>query len=391
MNTDSLFAASRVAGAAGALLLDRLAAGDEAPPFTLAGIDADWLTRALEPLAPGVRVSGFEYLDHHSGTTTRARLALRLDAPGSGVELPDTLFVKIAPAAPAQRVFATLMELGIQEVGFYRSIRPDLPVRAPRVYGAQCSRRGTRFALLLEDLAAGGARFAQVGDRVELPQARRMMQELARLHAAFWESPRFTRDLAWVHSFENRAPRASMERFITARLIGVALRRFADELPPPALRVARICQERREPLEELWARGPRTLVHGDCHVGNLFFEDDRIGFLDWQVVNRAPGMRDVTYFLSNSCPTELRREHERELIALYLDSLAQADVTPPSLDEAWQLHRLFSVYVWIAAAVTAAAGAGFQAREIGQAGLRRATRTLVDLESAELLAREIGD
>jgi hypothetical protein len=62
-------------------------------------------------------------------------------------------------------------------------------------------------------------------------------------------------------------------------------------------------------------------------------------------------------------------------------------VAAPSFEEAWTQHRLFAVYTWLAAAFTAAAGAGLQAPEIGMAGLRRTTRAATELESIALIDR----
>jgi len=209
---------------------------------------------------------------------------------------------------------------------------------------------------------------------------------LAKLHAAFWESRRFHTDLAGLPSFENRRGDMPWERFLTGQMLALAARQFAAELPEGYPAIAELCIQRRDQIEALFARGPRTLVHGDCHIGNLFFIDGRVGFLDWQVASRAPGIRDVAYFLCNSAPTELRRTVERDLLAMYLARLAEAGVPVPNEAEAWEAYRLFALYSWIAAAFTAAAGDSLQPRAIGLAGLRRATMAVLDLDSLGCVA-----
>ena len=109
-----------------------------------------------------------------------------------------------------------------------------------------------------------------------------------------------------------------------------------------------------------------------------------VGLLDWQVVQRGQAMRDVSYFLVNSIPTETRRRHERELIELWRDVLDDCGVRPPSFETAWHQHRLHAPYTWIGAAVTAAV-ASLQPRAIARAGLSRAARALEDLESLAAL------
>jgi aminoglycoside phosphotransferase (APT) family kinase protein len=140
----------------------------------------------------------------------------------------------------------------------------------------------------------------------------------------------------------------------------------------------------RDALEDAWAQGPVTLVHGDAHAGNLYFPPGDVGFLDWQVVQCGQGMRDLTYFAVLSLPTEVRRAHERELIALYLTTLAERGIAAPTPEIAWEQYRLHAFYAWIAAVVTAAA-ATLQSEEIVRAGLGRSSVALLDLDSLALL------
>jgi hypothetical protein len=355
------------------------------PPYSLSQLDSAWLTRALRSRYPGLEVRAFELLDEHSGTTTRARIRLEYGGRGSGPAPPELLFVKIAPRAPAQRLFAVIFGLGRNEVALYERVGDELPVRVPALYGSACSGAGRRFALLLEDLAPAGARFAKVGDRAGLEDAQLVVDSLARLHAAYWESPRLAADLAFLPRFESRRRHMAWERFFTGQMLVRARRRFADELPSEFTRAIELCLRRRNRLEELWARGDRTLVHGDCHIGNLFFQAGEVGFFDWQVASCAPGMRDVSYFLCNSLPAELRGAHERELIARYLEGLAAGGAKAPAWNEAWEQHRLYALYTFLAATFTAGAGEGLQPREVALAGVRRGTRAVAELETLALL------
>ena len=159
---------------------------------------AAWLTRALQSTAEGVVVTRVQALALESGTTSRARLALRYEGPGTRADLPPSLFVKLAPPDLRTRLFVGLLGLGRSEVAFYRTARHGLPVRAPRVYFAAAARFGASFALLLEDLAASGCRFADITSASDAERARAVMQALAKLHAAHWQSPRLHGDLAWL-------------------------------------------------------------------------------------------------------------------------------------------------------------------------------------------------
>jgi aminoglycoside phosphotransferase (APT) family kinase protein len=142
----------------------------------------------------------------------------------------------------------------------------------------------------------------------------------------------------------------------------------------------------RDRLEAAWAAGSLTLIHGDAHVGNMYFTGSNVGLLDWQVVQCGQGMRDVTYFLANSVPTELRRAHERELIGAYLAHLADLGVAAPDPGTAWEQYRLHAAYAWFAAAVTAAAET-LQSAPIVRAGLVRTSTAMMDLASVDAVTR----
>jgi Ser/Thr protein kinase RdoA (MazF antagonist) len=381
--SDAMISLSRLARSAVGHAVDGIHPARRGFPARVGKIGAEWLEQALQTTYPGARLADVRVLDHHSGTTSRARLALEYADPGEGPKPPESVFLKLTPAGLAQRLFLDVTGIGRNELRFYRDVRPDLPVRAPEIHGLQSAAGGRRFVILLEDLGASSARLATIQDRVTPDDARAVMRALADLHAGFWESPRFEADLDWVPSYERRLADLPWERFVTGQMIGIALRRFASEFSGEFRRIAATCRDQRDLLERLWSVGDRTLVHGDCHQGNLFYEAGEAGFLDWQICARAPGMRDVSYFLCNSFSIDLRREHERPLIALYLDALAGHGIDAPDLEQAWRHHRLFALYTWIAAAFTAAAGGGLQIQEIGMEALRRATAAAEDLESVD--------
>jgi aminoglycoside/choline kinase family phosphotransferase len=342
------------------------------------------LTQILQPVWPGVETRSIERLDAHSGTTTRARLRIAYADPTSGAHLPETVFVKIAPRGITHRAFVDLARLGRTEVAFYNQVRPTVPVRAPSLYVAKSAAHGADFVLLLEDLAASGCRVSDVRRGCDVEDARAVMAELAKLHAAFWESPRFASDLHWIRSRENSRRSMGWERFVSSQLLKLAEKKFGPQMPGEFAGACVLVRTRRDHLEDLWARGPRTLIHGDPHLGNLFFDADRVGFLDWQVIQHAPGMKDISYFLCNSLRSEVRREHEQDLIRHYLETLTTLGVHALPFEDAWEQHRVFALYSWLAATFTAAA-TGLQEADIAMAGMRTATDAIVELASVELV------
>jgi len=393
---DALVTGKRLVAAAFDLGLDRLGSAI-APsrsrerdtsgyvPRTANDVTSRWLTAVLQHSFPGVHVRAIEPICGDAGTTERARFSLEYDAVGSGPSPPRTIFLKLAPRDAKTRVFVNLMGLGANEVRFYREVAHQLSIDLPRAFHAACNGRARSFALVLEDLAARDARFTNVAHTVTLDEAQAVVGALARLHARFWNSPRFARELAWLRHVERR-PNYPVERFLCATAIPAALKKHAD-LVPSALRDAALrIIAARDRLEAAWGSGTLTLIHGDAHVGNMYFTGSNVGLLDWQVVQCGQGMRDIAYFLTNSVPTELRRTHERELIGAYLAQLGDLGVAAPDPDTAWEQYRLHAVYAWIAAAVTAAAET-LQSAPIVRAGLVRTSTAMMDLASVNAATR----
>ncbi|MFT5695322.1 MAG: hypothetical protein ACI9QQ_001297, partial [Myxococcota bacterium] len=124
----------------------------------------------------------------------------------------------------------------------------------------------------------------------------------------------------------------------------------------------------------------------DSHMGNLFFEGDEAGYFDWQVVQRGQGIRDVSYFMTNSLPTELRRNAEDELLDLYIETLREGGVTGLGVDRSWvfERYRAHTLYTWISSSVTAATP-GLQPVSVAKAAMQRTSDALDDHDALALL------
>jgi aminoglycoside phosphotransferase (APT) family kinase protein len=349
----------------------------------VADLTPAWLTNSLQL---GAEVARAVTLGEESGTTTRARLGLRWDRVDP--TLPSSVFVKFAPRPFKTRLFANLMALGHREVLFYRQIRPGVPVRTPLVYAAEFEQAGGRFALVLEDLAATDAQFDDLRRPCTPDQAEAVVTALGRLHAAFWESPRFRTDLAWVGSHRSD-PNAALIDALVRRSVRQVEATFPQLLPAEVRRLGPAIVGRRPEVDALLANAPTTLQHGDTHRGNLWFDDNVPGFFDWQVVRCGPGVRDVSYFLVTSMATDQREAHQRDLVRSYVHAVNSFGSLDIGFDAVYASYRLHAVEPWIAATVTAAFG-GLQAADIAAAGLRRSVAAVCELETFESIQRLLG-
>ncbi|GMU78494.1 MAG: phosphotransferase [Acidimicrobiia bacterium] len=349
-------------------------------PALVDELTATWFSTVL-----GHEVTDATVVDRSSGTTGRARVALRGD-PG----VPATVFVKLAPFDEWQRSLVDTTGMGVAEARFYRDLAPEVPVRVPGVWYAQTA--GPEYVMVLEDLTASGCRFPRPTDADIGERARDIVEQLAALHARYWESPRFGvgGDLEWLVERGTRGGGGGGS-FI-ARAVDALAGELGNGLDGEFRRIADLYLARPADIVALWRTGPGTLVHGDAHLGNLFVDVEdggRTGFLDWAVLCRAPGIRDVAYVLCNSVPTDVRASIERGLVDRWCALLAAGgiDIDP---DEIWDEYRIHALYSWVSAASTAAMGSKWQPLSIGLGATRRATAALAHLGTADVIESRLG-
>jgi Phosphotransferase enzyme family len=305
-------------------------------------LTAEILTEALAVRYPGVRVAAVEVLaTKRCGegiASTADRMVLELTyAEGSAGDLPERLVLKtmlVTPHAPS--------EMYETEVRFYNELRPSLSLETPRCYAASFDPATGQFGLLLEDLSERGARFPNATVAVSVDEVGALLDQLASLHAQFWQSSRFATDLAWVATPNSGGMSGIFERHGLA-IISDQVRRhpFKQELIAP-LGLS---------IDELWVAlalaerslefAPVTLLHGDAHIANTYLlADGTGGLLDWQLQVRGCWAHDVAYLISTALDPDVRRAEGRVLLGHYLDGLASRGVhDAPSRDEAWEWCR----------------------------------------------------
>jgi hypothetical protein len=167
-----------------------------------------------------------------------------------------------------------------------------------------------------------------------------------------------------------------------------ALRRERPEVTPAVRAVAEALDTHADAYYREFESGPLTLLHGDSHLGNTFaWADGRSGLLDWQVVWRGPGLREVSYWMTTGLEPEMRRAAERDLIERYLEGLRARGVKDvPAFGTAFDRYRLFAAEAWDATAMTIN-WPGLQAQQNADAAFRRACAAVEDLDTAALMNR----
>lgn len=343
-------------------------------PLSPDAITVEWLSDALSASFPGAVVARVETVDQHSGTTGRALLRLGY-APGP--QGPPTVFIKLPPFSDSQRRLVVATDMGRREARFYEGPAAQVSMRIPRAYFAAHGDEPSEYVMVLEDLQARGCRFSDRLEPFGVPQSGQLIEDLARLHASFWDDPRFDAELAWVPP--------AMRGPYGARLVASAREQFSDQFPPVFEDLCLLYEKHHERINEVFDDGEQTLIHGDTHAGNQFLEDGQVGLYDWAVVSRSPGIRDIAIYLGNSCPTDVRREHQDDWLHRYHRALVDAGVEAPSYETLWLRYRRTVMYSWVSATTTASMGNRWQPIEIGMLGMTRATEACADLGTIDAL------
>lgn len=274
----------------------------------------------------------------------------------------------------------------LNEVRFYREIRPQLSIEAPQCFGSLFDEKRRSFGVLMEDLALRGARFPNALGGVRVEELRGLVETLAALHARFWESPALHSRLGWL------ATPLSGGMYPVFQALGLDLVRNQVQTNPYK---AALIEPLGKTVDELWsalwkaqeilATGPQTLLHGDPHIANTYLlPEGPGGFLDWQLVVKGRWAHDLTYLMITGLSTDERRAHERELIALYLEALRREGVeAPPEPEEAWLRYRQAAIWgLVIGWLITPTENYG---EAITSANLARLVAAVEDLETLEAL------
>ena len=355
---------------------------DDALPVSADDIAAAWLTDALSPRFPGVRVRAIEVLERHEVTNSHARLQIDYETSAGA---PLVMFAKLPPSEPARREQIARTNMGRREALFYANLAPTVSLRVPDAYVALHDERDGSFVLLLEDLVTTGGAVSDGTWGIAPDAAAHALEELAELHARFEDPERRTAEAPWV-------PRAAHGSNYGGTMLRYGLDHHRDRLSDDFAAVAEMYIDHSEVLHKLWQEGPSTVIHGDPHIGNLFDDHGRAGFLDWGIINVSTPMRDVSYFLNMAMSIEDRRAHDRELLRLYLDRHEAAGGAEISFDEAWHAHRIHAAYTVPASCqvVTFPDTATPRRRVFANAFLARAEAALADLEVRSVLRQTAG-
>jgi hypothetical protein len=287
--------------------------------------------------------------------------AVDVEPIGVGVGLVGTLFrcsfdgerviAKLAAPTDEGRFVATVLNMYGREVGFYTELSARTPIAHPQCFYAKHDPATQDTVLLLEDVSTRGEVLDQVSG-YSVRQARPALRTLARLHAEFWDDPSLAETPWLLRLGDEPYPGAVAFAYDTAW--PRAQEFFAADITPDVKKFGDAYMARIPPLFAKMSAGPNVLSHADWRLDNLFFTPDGdVLAVDWQLIDRSVGPRDLAYHVTGSINVEHAREH-RQLFDEYIDELHTHGV---DVDEAWawEMYRYGTVLGFVYPIVAAGA------------------------------------
>ena len=243
-------------------------------------ITAPWMTAAL-------RDSGFEAeatrLSFAPVGTGQVADSFRFEVTyaSSAGRAPGSVVVKMQAADERSRN-AGAGGVYHAEVSFYTDLVPTLRIRTPECHYAVASNDGSRFALVLEDLAP-----AEQGDQLEgcsIEQARTAVVNLAGLHGPRWCDPSLY-DLAWLRRVSEEA--AAGLQAVLVNNTDQFIDFYGSRVSESDAAVLTAFAEKSGSW--LTGRSERfSVVHGDYRLDNLLFATPAggapVATVDWQTL-----------------------------------------------------------------------------------------------------------
>ena len=298
--------------------------------------------------------------------------------------LPRSFFLKMATEYAEARERAAEGGMYAYEVGFYRELARKVNISTPRCYACEISQDGATFVLLLEDAAP-----LQQADQLEgltLDQSMLAMQELAGLHASTWQGEGMERcDWAKID-----LPMANGLAENMIQLESTFLENFGAKLAEPDIEILqRVVAKARAYWRYTVECKNQASVHCDFRADNMLF-GERNGepamvTIDWVGTLSSSG-RDLAHVLGTSLASELRAQHEHELLAHYHKTLVEQGVTDYSLQECVEDYLRNLVYpIFVVVSATASIDVDDRGQELFVSMFNRSCQAIRDLSALDLI------
>ncbi|KAL7620282.1 hypothetical protein AAE478_009275 [Parahypoxylon ruwenzoriense] len=283
--------------------------GTEELPTLPQEVTAEWLGLKL-----GHKIKSISLASSLFGTASKLFFAIEYeDEVADPSSRPTHICVKgvFEPVIAASQPWT--LSLAQREADFFAKIAPSIKHAGyPRGWWAGTNVK--QGISIMSDLAQEGCTFPSDAASYPLEKVLDGATQLAGLHAQFWGKSQ--EDYPWIWNNYDPAMRFIVEPWD----------RIVREPGRPKLPEYLLDSDRVKKAQEKYysRRNPkfRTLLHGDTHLGNLYFTaEGHTRFLDWSAYHFGSCFHDLVYLVSTVLTIEDRRAHEMEVLDHYLEAL----------------------------------------------------------------------
>ena len=291
-------------------------------PANREAVDADWLRTNLgaHPVFAIDPIETVELSPIGSGIGQSSELMAATVGAASGAR--HELIIKLQSENPDMHDVLMRYKNYEREARFYALLADKVPLRTPSVFVSAFDAITERVLIIMERIVGWHSPDQITG--ATLDEVRIATEQLARLTAAFWNSPLRNR-YHWLGT-----PLAPYYQSLPADYCAVvdgALDNFAAVSPASTEAAARRIGERMAPLLAMQAEGDHVLTHWDYRVENMFYgPDGEFALIDWQLMQWMRPGYDFAYLIGTNIDVELRRSAEQDLIEVYLEELRRHGV-----------------------------------------------------------------
>lgn len=307
-------------------------------PLTLEqALDPAWLTPVLAPATGGASITAVQVVEVLRTMATKVRFTATWDGPKGGSAAFCLKAFLDVDADSARGAAVT-----ITEADFYTEIAPQLSVRVPTCVAHRLDRAAGQGVIIMRDLVAEGARFCTALEPFTPDQAAASLDQLARLHAGSASLDR----ASWIG---HRISDFAHAQFLPPETLQALLDGPRGIGLETGVRDARRLISGLKALAEYDRNLPQTLIHGDCHAGNLFQTPAGPGLIDWQLLQRGNWALDVAYHIAAVLPVEVAAREEWNLLRDYLERARGYGCDTPDFATAREQYRaaiVWGYYLW---------------------------------------------
>lgn len=359
-------------------------------PRSPAEITPDWLDRSLHArgVISAARVTGVEAQSLGVGVGFLgqvARLKISYDRTEPGA--PATAIVKMPTLDPGGREICRIFQFYEREIRFYEEIASKISMRVPRCYDTAMDIKADDYLILLEEMTD-----VAVGDEVAgctPAEAEQAIRALAQFHATWWENPDLDK-LDWMPPVNAPVQHSAEQSYNEA--LPHYLKMFGDRLSPAMRRVTEDMRTHVIDLLNLLEPAPRTILHGDYRLDNVFFgPGGAIAAIDWQISTRGRGIFDVAYFASSGLAPAERKASEMGLLRIWYDIVTDGGAKSKqyTFDAALEDYRRATLFcnVYTVIGVGSLDPANERGMALFDAWIERRNTAIEDLNAGELMPR----